>query len=610
MSGGTGMGGGGAGMNGDAGMSGNAEMSRNVGMEGGANASGSTDACRGAVRRADGQVHVDAPAMERLVGAIFERAGCDAEEARRIAWRLTGANLRGHDSHGVLRTRRYVEWMEEGKVFPGRRIRVERETEALAVVDGDYGFGQTVGEQTVDLGVEKARRHGVAVTALKNAGHLGRIGDWAERAAEANCASIHMVNVRGSLIVAPFGAIERRGSTSPFCAGVPLPDAPPVIHDFATSVVAEGKAMVALHGGKPLPDDALVDANGNYTSDPRPLYDRTPPGRIPDPHAGSGALAPFGLHKGSGLNFFMEMFGGALTGSGTAAALGDTEKRRFCNGMFSIYMRVDAFHAGRLVRTRSECLRGVLEGRTTVATGGRGPGARREGADDHGRAPRERPAALRRGVGGHPRRGAEGGYERLRGGGGAGLKQRQPALASAADRNRVRNAVQVIGSAGGSTRRPLPTTKRPPFRTEPLQQSRFLEPADERLQTLAPRVGEDLGRQPLLDDPALVDEQQPVADITGEVHLVGDDHHRHALLGELTHHLQHLADQLRVERRRDLVEQHHLGLHGERAGDGDPLLLAAGEPSTGIRASCPRAPPCGAAPWRCRSPRTCAFPSR
>ena len=297
-----------------------------------------------AVRRANGQVHVDAPAMERLVGAIFERAGCDAEEARRIAWRLTGANLRGHDSHGVLRTRRYLGWMEAGKVLPGRRIEVERETEVIAVIDGGYGFGQTVGEQTVDLGVEKARRHGVAVTALKNSGHLGRIGDWAERAAESDCASIHMVNVRGSLILAPYGAIERRGSTSPFCAGVPRPGEPPIIHDFATSVVAEGKAMVALHGGKPLPGDALVDADGNYTSDPRPLYGETPPGRTPNPHDGPGALAPFGLHKGSGLNFFMEMFGGALTGSGTAAALGDAEKRRFCNGMLSIYMRVDAFH--------------------------------------------------------------------------------------------------------------------------------------------------------------------------------------------------------------------------------------------------------------------------
>ena len=314
------------------------------GSRGNGNSGGNGNGASAAVRRAGGQVYVDARAMERLVGAIFEHAGCDAGEARRIARRLTGANLRGHDSHGVLRTRRYVEWMEDGAVFPGRRIRVERETGVLAVIDGDYGFGQTVGEQTVDLGVAKAREHGVAVTALKNSGHLGRIGDWAERAAESDCASIHMVNVRGSLLVAPYGAIERRGSTSPFCAGVPRPGAAPIVHDFATSVVAEGKAMVALHGGKPLPHGALVDAHGNHTSDPRPLYGETPPGRSPDPNAGPGALNAFGLHKGSGLNFFMEMFGGALTGSGTAAALGDTGKRRFCNGMLSIYLHVGAFH--------------------------------------------------------------------------------------------------------------------------------------------------------------------------------------------------------------------------------------------------------------------------
>ena len=298
-----------------------------------------------AVRRADGQVFVDAAAMERLVGAIFERAGCDVAEANRIASRLTGANLRGHDSHGVLRTHRYVEWKEDGKVFPGRTVKVEQESDVLAVLDGDYGFGQTVGEQAVDIGIEKAKRHAVAVTALKNAGHLGRIGDWAERAAEAECASIHMVNVRGSLIVAPFGAIERRGSTSPFCAGVPLPDGPPIVHDFATSVVAEGKAMVALHGGKPLPEGALVDADGSYTSDPQPLYGAVEPGRTPDPNAGPGALAPFGLHKGSGLNFFMEMFGGVLTGSGTAAVIGD-DNRRFCNGMLSIFMHVPSFGHG------------------------------------------------------------------------------------------------------------------------------------------------------------------------------------------------------------------------------------------------------------------------
>ncbi len=289
-------------------------------------------------------IHVDAEAVERLVTMTFERAGCEPAEARSIGSRLTGANLRGHDSHGVIRAPRYVEWLEEGKVFANRTVETVQDGEVLAILDGRYGFGQSLGEQTVDIGVAKARTHGVAVTALRNSGHLGRIGDWAERAAESNVASIHMVNVRGSLLVAPFGGVDRRGSTSPFCVGIPVPGAEPIVHDFATSLVAEGKALVALRGGKPLPEGAIITEHGELTSDPTPLYGELEAGRSPNPHNGPGAMCGFGAHKGSGLNFMMEMFAGALGGSGTAAVAGETERRRFCNGMFSIYL--DAEHFG------------------------------------------------------------------------------------------------------------------------------------------------------------------------------------------------------------------------------------------------------------------------
>jgi uncharacterized oxidoreductase len=290
-------------------------------------------------------VHVHAERIQNLIKRIFDRAGCDAAESERIATRLTGANLRGHDSHGILRTPRYVEWIGSGRVLPNQTISLELENETIAVINGNYGFGQSVGEQTVDIGIEKALANGVGVTALKNAGHLGRIGDWAERAAAANCASIHMVNVRGSLLTAPFGAIQRRGSTSPFCAGIPVEGSEPIVLDFATALVAEGKALVAMRGGKALPNDALVSTDGTLTGDPTTLYGDLEPGRSPDASKGTGALRMFGDHKGAGLNFFMEMFAGALTGSGTAGALGESERRRFCNGMLSIYLSVEFFHS-------------------------------------------------------------------------------------------------------------------------------------------------------------------------------------------------------------------------------------------------------------------------
>src|SRR2546429_8939432 len=98
-------------------------------------------------------------------------------------------------------------------------------------------------------------------------------------AAEAGLVSVHFVNASGSVLVAPFGGTERRLSTAPFCVGVPRSGAPPLVLDFATSVVAEGKVMVASQGGKKLPDNALVSLDGKTSADPHVLYgDYTPTG--------------------------------------------------------------------------------------------------------------------------------------------------------------------------------------------------------------------------------------------------------------------------------------------------------------------------------------------
>ena len=295
------------------------------------------------IENADGSVTVPVEPLKSVISETFSKLGCSRAEATRIAERLAGANLRGHDSHGVIRAPRYANYLQEGTQVADVQVDIKIENETLAVIDGKFGFGQTVGEQTVDIGTKKAVENGIAITALQNSGHLGRIGDWAERAAEKGLVSIHMVNVRGSLIVAPFGGIDRRMSTSPFCAGIPMNNGEePIILDMATSVVAEGKALVALKGGKPLPEDAIVTEDGKITGDPNPLYGETKQGMFPNPNEGPGALRAFGNHKGSGLNFLMEMMAGALTGSGCAGTISEP-KRRFCNGMFSIYLSPEAF---------------------------------------------------------------------------------------------------------------------------------------------------------------------------------------------------------------------------------------------------------------------------
>jgi uncharacterized oxidoreductase len=288
------------------------------------------------------QIIVDCAVTESLVAEIFVAKGCYTQEAATIAMRLCGANLRGHDSHGIVRVPRYSDLMDDGKVFANKQAEMVIDGAAFAVMDGQFGFGQTIGEQAVDSGIERAGKHGVSIVGLRNSGHLGRIGDWAERAAAENLVSLHFVNVRGSLIVAPFGGSDRRMSSSPLAIGIPVPNADPIILDMATSTVAEGKVMVAFLSGKQLPEGSLIDSAGNPTTDPWHLYGDVPAGETPKPALGTGAMTTFGLHKGSGLNFMMEMLAGALTGSGCTAALNETERRPFCNAMLSVYISPEA----------------------------------------------------------------------------------------------------------------------------------------------------------------------------------------------------------------------------------------------------------------------------
>ena len=291
------------------------------------------------IKRAE--IRVDVQHAIELITDIFKAKSCNDNEARTIAERLAGSNLVGHDSHGIARVPRYVEWMEKGWVFPNLKPEIVIDSGAMGCLDAKQGFGQVAGEYAVDDGISRAKKHGVSVVGLRNSGHLGRIGDWAERAADADLISFHFVNVRGSLLVAPFGGSDRRGSTSPLAIGIPSKDKDHIILDMATSTVAEGKVMVAQKGGKQLPHGALIDSTGKLTTNPEAMYGKISDDEVPNPDKGTGAITAFGLHKGSGINFMMEMLGGALTGNGVCGALNEKERRKFSNGMLSIYIEVE-----------------------------------------------------------------------------------------------------------------------------------------------------------------------------------------------------------------------------------------------------------------------------
>jgi len=278
-------------------------------------------------------VTVQVKKLIAFVTDIFVRSGSSPAEAGRIATYLTTANLTGHDSHGVIRVPRYVNWVKDGSIVPDQSIKLTVDTPSLAVIDGQYGFGQTVGPQAVAIGVKKCKESGLAAVAVRNTGHIGRVGDWAEMAAAEGIVSIHFVNAAGSILVAPFGGVERRFSTAPYCVGVPRKGQTPIVLDFATSHVAEGKVLVASRGGKKLPEGALIGPDGFTSEDPHLLYGEYTPEGVRDHSQGKGAIRAFGDHKGSGLALICELLGGALTGNGATS-----EGRKFSNGALSFYI--------------------------------------------------------------------------------------------------------------------------------------------------------------------------------------------------------------------------------------------------------------------------------
>ncbi|MFT5369968.1 MAG: putative oxidoreductase, partial [Candidatus Latescibacterota bacterium] len=214
----------------------------------------------------------------------------------------------------------------------GQQIQTVREADASAVVDGGWGFGQTVCHQAMDLAIDKARARSVAVVELFNCSHIGRLGEYVEKAAEQDMLGIVMCNNHGGgLLQPPFGGISSRMSPNPIAVGIPTGREYPIVCDLTTSVVAEGKIRVKRNRGEDLPEGWVIDAEGNPTTDPAKFYG--PP---------RGAILPFGgisAHKGYALSIVVDVLSGALGGSGCSREGGASGG----NGVFVMVFDIGAF---------------------------------------------------------------------------------------------------------------------------------------------------------------------------------------------------------------------------------------------------------------------------
>ena len=270
--------------------------------------------------------------LAKFAEAIFCAAGSSGKEASSIAYNLVEANLTGHDSHGIGMVPSYVERVLRGAINVNQHATVIQQGGPILQIDGNLGYGQVIADETLDIGLEKARETGAAIIALRNSHHLGRIGAWGEKCADSGFVSIHFVNAIGLRPqVAPYGGVEGRYSTNPYCVSIPGTDNQPrIVLDMATSKVAMGKVRVARNKGERVADGILFDPSGKPTNDPDVMF------AVP-----RGALVPFGDHKGYGLSFICEVLAGALINGGTCVPRNQTQNTTI-NNMRSVVLDPNA----------------------------------------------------------------------------------------------------------------------------------------------------------------------------------------------------------------------------------------------------------------------------
>ena len=244
--------------------------------------------------------------LKDYVGRLLVAAGAPADDANTVAASLVESNLRGYDSHGVFLARWYLSQVKNGELVPGAPLAVLSETAAILAADGGLNFGQVQCGRLVDRVCEKARENGIACGTLVRSGHVGRLGEWVERAANARLAALIAVNDNGvARTVAPPGGTVALISTNPVAIGVPTGSAPFIL-DISTSAVANGKLRIARLEGRQVPLGWIQDAEGNPTTDPNVM--------LADP---PGALLPFGgdqAYKGFGLGLVLDILTAGLAG--------------------------------------------------------------------------------------------------------------------------------------------------------------------------------------------------------------------------------------------------------------------------------------------------------
>ena len=236
--------------------------------------------------------------LNLIIRSIFKKYRMNANHSKICADAIINAELVGAHSHGLSRLKMYCDRIKKKVINPRPKIKLKKISQSITHIDADNSIGFVAAQIGIDQAIKNAKKTGIGLVGIKNSGHYGLSGYYAEQAVKKNLIAFCFTNAPPA--IAPHGAKKSLFGTNPICFGTPTSYKIPFILDTSVSVINRGKIRVAARTGKKIPEGVALDKFGKPTTNAKKAL--------------KGVQLPIAGFRGSGLAWMVDILSGVLTG--------------------------------------------------------------------------------------------------------------------------------------------------------------------------------------------------------------------------------------------------------------------------------------------------------